>query len=362
MLLRPTSTDDIHHDWWTKGVKFGYDKPYPGYKEDARARLGGCCGELFSVHKSCAQSILDSKLKALQRSLLDASRRYEEGSGDDDLKAGHFWAQTQLSDAFIVGLRLAHVWPLGSVLVLWAISLWDADGFVAWVCAVGGAGLIGLAVDISNGGVEVTGGGGRDQTFNLRYAAVVVLFVLLVNSVVTVCFVDCGVHRWLKGTERERERQKWHKPLTTIVLFFFFFFSWVITHLISPKKLHVKNGTTVEIIRLLKHWRIHTQGPLLRPPPPPPQAHCVMLSDYFSTVFYFFFLGCSEHLHSHSRGAAVSGPETSVLGIREFNTHLPHCLTERGCRTSVQETEGSVTGGEKNKKKQKEHLDMGVGV
>lgn len=62
----------------------------------------------------------------------------------------------------------------------------------------------------------------------------------------------------------------------------------------------------------------------------------------------------------HSRGAAVSGLETSVLGIREFNTHLPHCLTKRGCRTSVQETEGSVTGGEKNKKKN--HLDMGVGV
>lgn len=44
-----------------------------------------------------------------------------------------------------------------------------------------------------------------------------------------------------------------------------------------------------------------------------------------------------------------------VWGIREFNTHLPHCLTECGCRTLVQETEGSVTGGEKNKKT---HLDM----
>lgn len=121
-------------------------------------------------------------------------------------EARRFPAQTQLSDTLVVWLCLGSVRPLCPVLIIRAASLWDADGFVARICAVQDGvfprlGLVGLAVDISDGGVEVAGGGGRDEALDLCDAAVVVLFVVLVHSIITVCFVNCRVHCRLKNRE-----------------------------------------------------------------------------------------------------------------------------------------------------------------
>ena len=128
-----------------------------------------------------------------------------------DSETGHFRANTQLPDALIVRLwRPAVVWPLRPqpvpAVILRAASLWDADGFVAGIRAVQDGvlprlGLVGLGEDVSDSGVEVAGGRGRDQTFEFGDAAVVVLLVLLVHSLVTVWLVDCGIHSGLRDTE-----------------------------------------------------------------------------------------------------------------------------------------------------------------
>ncbi|TNN86007.1 hypothetical protein EYF80_003851 [Liparis tanakae] len=92
----------------------------------------------------------------------------------------------------------------GPVLIVQATSLWDADSLVAGICEVQDTGvfprleLVGLVVDISDGGVEVTGGRGRDETVELCDAAVVGLGVLLVLSIVSARLVDCRVHGRLK--------------------------------------------------------------------------------------------------------------------------------------------------------------------
>lgn len=117
-------------------------------------------------------------------------------------ESGHFSGQTNLSHALVVGLRRGGVRPslAGAHLavVVGAASLWEADGLVARVRAVQGGlfGLLRLGVDVSDGGVEVAGG--RDQAFDLRDAAVVVLFVLLLRRLV-------AVERRLAGGTNSRE-------------------------------------------------------------------------------------------------------------------------------------------------------------
>lgn len=59
--------------------------------------------------------------------------------------------------------------------------------------------------------------------------------------------------------------------------------------------------------------------------------------------------------HSQTKVLLFRGLKMAVLGIRELHARLPLCLKERGCRTLAQETGGSLTAGEKNKKTQ--HLD-----
>lgn len=154
--------------------------------------------------KSCTESMLGGSFEA-QRKLLLRTPQVKMPSVRNS-EARRFPAQTQLSDTLVVWLCLGSVRPLCPVLIIRAASLWDADGFVARICAVQDGvfprlGLVGLAVDISDGGVEVAGGGGRDEALDLCDAAVVVLFVVLVHSIVTVCFVNCRVHCRLKNRE-----------------------------------------------------------------------------------------------------------------------------------------------------------------
>lgn len=119
-------------------------------------------------------------------------------------ESGHFTGQTNLSHALVVGLGRGGVRPFLAgarlAVVVGAASLWEADGFVAGIRAVqdGLLRLLRLGVDVSHGGVEVTGG--RDQAFDLRDAAVVVLFLFLLHGLVTVGFVDGRVQRRLRGT------------------------------------------------------------------------------------------------------------------------------------------------------------------
>lgn len=177
-------------------------------KEDTHASMMDAVGSRFSA--------TPTPNNAPEACLVAGSKHYRDGREEaspqpprmnvtrmKNSEAGHFPTQTELSDTLVVGLCLGSVRPLcpqpGPVVIIRATSFWDADGFVAGICAVRDGvftrlGLVGLGVDIPDSGIEVTGGRGCDEAFDFRNAAVVVLFVFLVHSIITVCFVDCRVH------------------------------------------------------------------------------------------------------------------------------------------------------------------------
>lgn len=171
-------------------ITFTYDKLYLSCKEDVHL-----IRKLWEA--ICIKGILNSCFKVL------LVRCDAEAVSS---KTGHFPTETQLSHAFVVRLWLA---VPGSVIVIRASSLWDADWFVAGIWAVhwglfARLGLVWLSVDVMNRGVEVAGGRVRDNTFDLCDAAVVMLFVVLAKSLVAVRLINSRVQRWLKQGKRKR--------------------------------------------------------------------------------------------------------------------------------------------------------------